>query len=69
MNAPPSCSIKSSHYLAPVDERQRETVGRRGAEFLHQIERKTGTAWPVGMEKANGRIKADALKRRFNVMA
>src|SRR5580658_10782352 len=55
--------------LAPVDERESETIGNRRAQLFHQVERETGTTRPVGMEKSNRGIEADALKRRLYIVA
>src|ERR1035441_364330 len=56
-------------YLPTVDERQHQTVGQHGAQFLHQVKSKAGTPGPVRMKEAHRRIETDRLQSGFDVMA
>src|SRR5579875_742609 len=56
-------------HLAAVDQRQDEPISDRRTEFLHHVERETGTAWPVGMEKSDRGIQPNAFQCGFHIMA
>lgn len=56
-------------HLSSIDKRKGETVGDGRAQFFHEIERETGPARPVGMEKSNRRIEADTLEGGFYIVA
>jgi len=49
--------------LLEVDEAERESVGERGAEFLHQVERERRASRAQGVKVADLGVEPDAFER------
>ena len=57
-----------SAQLAAVDQRQRQPVGKRWPEFLHQIKRQAWPPGPVPVQKADCRVEAHTFRGAAAVM-
>lgn len=76
----PACRVVHTHFdafrnlktfrphLSAVNERQNEAIGKRRAQFFHQVERKARAAGPQSVQESDLWIKTNTLQRTAHIV-